>query len=256
MLNMIKSELYKTARRPYVYLVVGITCLLILFIVLLFYFSNYSFSAGDRTYYEHIASMLLQVLSIGVYFVAPITDAVFSEEYKHQTMKNTLSFGMPRSSYYLGKLFTQLIVAIISMAVIFAITLGGAWVLLGVSDGAGAAQITQLVLGRMLLALPLWIGALCISNFLAFLIKSSTLYAILYVLLFALVAPLIQVLGMSLSPVFTQIHEWLIMPQFGMLTGAETLQNMDIIRCVVVGLGHGLVATLLGLMIFRKKEIK
>ena len=252
---MIKSELYKTAHRPYVYILMGITCLLILFVVILTHLINPGFSIDNRVCYEEIVSILLTVLPIGVYFAVTFTDAVFSEEYKYQTMKNSLSFGMSRNSYYLGKLFTQMIVAIICMLAVFLVALGSAWIFLGTRDGITAAQITQLILTRMLLALPLWIGALCISNFLAFFIKSSTVYGIIYVLLFALGAPIINLLGKTVTPVFTQIHQWLIMPQFDVLNEAS-INTTQIIHCVVIGLGHGVIATLLGMGLFQKREIK
>lgn len=255
MLNVIKSECYKTKKRLYPYLFVGIILALILAMVITIAMQNQLRADGVRSAYEDIVTLIIPLLSLGIYIIPPVTDMVFSEEYKYQTLKNTLAFGTSRVSIYFGKLLTQLLVALISLAAIIVVTAGSSYLLLGVGDANVAGGITQLLLERVALALPLWIGALCISNMLAFAVKSSALYAMVYVGLFIGLAPILELMG-ELSPAFLTIRSWLITPQFAYVTMGGAVAQAGIWKCVGVGLGYAVLSCALGYLLFRKREVK
>ena len=63
-----------------------------------------------------------------------IVDAVFSDEYKNQTMKNTVAFGISRTSLFFGKLIAELIVAVISLIVLLAVLILSTLILMGPGD--------------------------------------------------------------------------------------------------------------------------
>lgn len=253
MLNVIKSEIYKTRHRLYFYVFLGISCLLILGLVVLFVLNS---NGQSRIYYEDILRLPLAALSIGVYFALIPCDIVFSEEYKHQTMKNTLSFGISRQSLYLGKLITSILTALFSAALMIGLFMGSAYLLLGVKDASAAAEVTQRMLLSLVCAVPLWIGALSVLNMMSFQFRNTTILSLTYVGLFAITALLMPLVGYYVSPIFNVIHDWMIMPQFDVIKSAATISGPIILKCMVIGLGYTVGSTVIGMLLFRKREIK
>ncbi len=106
-------------------------------------------------------SLLTPFFTVGLYLAVVVADEVFSDQYKNDTLKNEVSFGLPRRRIYLGKLVTAagigLVLAFLTLlvyAVLCRVLLPGA-----VGDWV---QI-QTFLFRLLGALPLWMGALSLT---------------------------------------------------------------------------------------------
>lgn len=254
MLRVIKSEGYKLCRRVYPYVFLGVVCGLGLLWVILFTWVNHA-SDGGSFRYEDTLYLVFTILPIGVFFTPAFMDMVFSEEYKNQTMKNTVSFGVPRASLYLGKLLVEWVTAVVSLLIILVVVLGSAWLLMGPRNPAEALELTRSLGLRLLGALPLWTGALCVIHMLAFQFKSSTLYTIGFVAVFMTFSEVLKMLGALISPVFLTIRDWMIMPQFDVLSGGA-VTGAVVGKCWLVGLGFSLVFTLAGLLAFRRKEIR
>ena len=129
MFNIIRSELYKTRHRKYPYILIGILSAFILFFVTVTAFqnrvNNANIGLGD------VLLACVPLLSMGVYMTILIVDAVFSDEYKNQTMKNTVAFGISRTSLFFGKLIAELIVAVISLIVLLAVLILSTLILMG-----------------------------------------------------------------------------------------------------------------------------
>ena len=253
MFNVIKSELYKTRHRWYPFIYTGVFCGLGLGLVLIFASAN-RYQSSHPIHYDEIAVMLMSVLSIGSLLTVPIVDIVFSDEYKHQTMKNSLSFGISRPAVYLGKLAVQLVVALLMLAAILTVTLGGAYLFLG--DNGKGGEITKMLLIRLVGALPLWIGSLCLVNMLAFLIKNSTLYSLVFVGVFLSAGQICQVLGVLVSPAFAVVRDWLISTQFDHLTMDSGVTGLVLAKCAAIGLGMAVLSTVAGILLFRRREVK
>ena len=93
---------------------------------------------------------------MGLYLAVVVADEVFSDQYKNDTLKNEVSFGLPRRRIYLGKLVTAagigLLLAFLTLlvyAVLCRVLLPGA---------VGDWVQVQTFLFRLLGALPLWMG--------------------------------------------------------------------------------------------------
>lgn len=117
---------------------------------------------------------------------------MFSEEHKNQTMKNTLAFGTSRAGFYLGKLLTELITALVSLLVILGVILGAGVLVLGPVYPVPFLELFSELGKRLLVTLPLWIGALSFGNMLAFHVKSSTLYTLGFVGFFGFLPVILQ----------------------------------------------------------------
>ena len=187
MVNSIRAEIYKLTHRVYFYgfnlvcaafalLVVGCLC----------YIKFTAAPNAELVNFPFALTPLYLGMPIGLYLVMVGGDAVFSEQYKCNTLKNEVSYGLTRTRIYLSRL----IVTLLLMAVVFVVTLGvyllASLVLLGIpSDavaldyfGMNAAQSVQTVMGMLgfyvLASLPLWLGSLAIAIACLFLIRGST----------------------------------------------------------------------------------
>ena len=106
-------------------------------------------------------SLLIPFFSAGIYLAVIVADAVFSDQYKTGTLKNEVSYGLPRVRIYLGKLLTA---AAAGLLLVF-LTLLAYAVLCRLLIPAGPEdwQAIQTFLFRLLAALPLWLGALSLT---------------------------------------------------------------------------------------------
>ena len=50
-----------------------------------------------------------------------VVDAVFSDEYKYGTLKNTISFGISRAEIYFGKLIVEIILMLVTIALVLVV---------------------------------------------------------------------------------------------------------------------------------------
>lgn len=253
MLRVIKSELYKTCHRLYPFVFSGVIVALGLLMVFLFAFTNPNLPADKQVGFDGMIEFTLYMLPLGLYLTVAFVDMVFSEEYKNQTMKNPLAFGIPRTSLYLGKLAAELTVAVISLIVILGVILGVGLLLLGPVYPVSFSKLFVEFGQRLLVSLPLWIGALSFGNMLAFHFKSSTLYTLFFIGLFAAL-PVVLQMAAYYYPFLGEVRLWLMTPLLEQLANTE-LTNEIILRSVVTGAAYLIGSTLIGLIFYRKKEI-
>ena len=106
-------------------------------------------------------SLLIPFFSAGIYLAVIVADAVFSDQYKTGTLKNEVSYGLPRVRIYLGKLLTA---AAAGLLLVFLTLLAYAVLCrLFIPAGPEDWQAIQTFLFRLLAALPLWLGALSLT---------------------------------------------------------------------------------------------
>ena len=106
-------------------------------------------------------SLLIPFFSAGIYLAVIVADAVFSDQYKTGTLKNEVSYGLPRVRIYLGKLLTA---AAAGLLLVFLTLLAYAVLCrLFIPAGPEDWQAVQTFLFRLLAALPLWMGALSLT---------------------------------------------------------------------------------------------
>ncbi len=261
MLNYIQSELYRTFHRKYFYLAliiaagIGIAVNVVLGLMQ---------ASGSLNGPIDASFPLNNITGIALSFVYPcmiiVVDCVFSEEYKHQTLKNLISWGVSRPTIFFGKFITELIVALIALAAIFGCFLLSAILILGMPQ-QDAAVVFGLFGQRLFLALPLFFWTLAISHLFAFIIKNNTLFSfasvgVFYVLPFLnneffarawvicqeIIPHLAYTRMMALAPYL----ETQLLPNFGSLC----------LEYWAAGLVRVAVCLAVGMFLFRRKEIK
>lgn len=256
MADYLRAECYKMTHRSYLWGALLITAALETVMVLLWAWLN-----GDVV---HLTSsgglaMLFYLLPMGFYAAAISGDIVFSDQYKHNTLKNEVAFGLPRSRIYLGKLLAG---CLLSLAACVAILgwYGILCVILLPGDGAVGAAMAQVGFA-LLCALPLWLGAQAMFTLCYFGFRGSTAGAIVGVCVIALLGQLLTFLSLmvelpspALAEALTQVQKLLLTTPLDGLT-EHIGEGARLAWAWGVGAGWYAATTALGLCIFRKREI-
>ena len=251
MRNYLAAECFKVFRRSYFYLALFL-CLLGEGLLLLGYWLTWSWG-NEMVNFSSTAMMVAPLLGVGIYATILTGDMVFSDQYKNNTLKNEVSYGVNRAVIYLGKLVTSLLVAVVAAAIMLAFYLGACWLFFphGAADGGTWALVGYCLAG----ALPLWIGSQAVAMVCYFLVRNSTAAAFAAIGVLAVVPSVLQVLGLLIHPVFESVR------QFFPAVMLETLPNVAfdwsyVGMCWASGLLWALLATVLGVALFRGKEIR
>lgn len=268
MVNSIRAEIYKLTHRLYSYAFILSCAVFALLVVGLMCYIKYAAAPDvELVNFPLAINMLSMGMPIGLYLVAVGGDAVFSEQYKYNTLKNEVSYGLTRVRVYLSRL----VVTLLLMAVVFVVTIGvyalASLVMLGIPSDAGAmasfgkntAQAIQdafRMLGFYVLAsFPLWLGAMSLALALCFLIRSSNLAGIGFLAIMLAVPAIFDNLGKYINPVFFRLYHVTLDYMGGLVISTETLDWPLIGRCWLIGLAWAVVSTAVGLFFFSRREI-
>ncbi len=250
MRNYLAAECYKVFRRKYLY----ITLLAVLALEGLLLWGCWLTSSwgNEGMSFYSASTLVVAMLGIGVYATILTCDMVFSEQYKQNTLKNEVAYGLPRVRVYLGKLAVSTLISLLSAVVMVTLYVAGCWVLLphDAQDGAAMALIGYGLLG----ALPLWLAAQGITMACYFLVRNTTLAAFVSVGLLGVLPGIFQVMGLLVHPAFETVRQ--LMPTVMLETLPYLAFQWDYVgRCWLVGLGLLLLSVAVGLTAFEKREI-
>lgn len=249
MVNYIRAELYKVLHRAYTYwfliaMVAGAGLLV----------GGYAFTNSKGNYIDFAsgAGMLGVMLIMGVYCTILTGDLVFSDQYKFNTLKNEVSYGISRACIYFGKLLVACVVALVACVVVIGAYVGMCWLFLP-HDPTRDGAIMQYVGFSVLNALPLWLGAQALALFCLSFFKSSTAASFVYVGVALLLPTALKLMGMLIDPAFMTIREYIITTPFDSqwVLGDWTTFG---INCAI-GVGWFIATTAAGYFAFQKREI-
>ena len=256
MADYLRAECYKMAHRSYLWGALLVTAALETVMVFLWAWLN-----GDVVHLTASGglAMLFYLLPMGFYAAAISGDIVFSDQYKHNTLKNEVAFGLPRSRIYLGKLLAGCLLSLAACAAILG-WYGILCALLLPGDGALGTALAQLGFA-LSCALPLWLGAQAMFTLCYFGFRGSTAGAIVGVGVIALLGQFLTFLSLMVelpSPILAealmQIQKLLLTTPLDGLT-EHIGEGARLAWAWGVGAGWYVATTALGLCIFRKREI-
>ncbi len=197
------------------------------------------------------------------YLMLITTDIVYSDEYKHGTLKNVISYGIPRWQVYFGKLIVSTIVTFLCGAVILGVFLLSAFLACPMTDQS--AKIASLFWTYIGGAIPLWVSGISLAIMLFSIVRSSTAASFIYAGILAALGRILELLEYYISDVFRSFRAWLPMTVFDNWSSRLTYSTPEVSEIFSSGLfAHSwatgvlwIVGTcLIGIIIFRKKEIK
>lgn len=250
MRNYIKAELYRNFNRVYFWgMTLGVAAFALFGVIMI----KIGFTNGVS--YNMLFEFGVQNLILPVFLVSMIIEMVTSEEIKNKTLKNVVSFGFSRNKLVLSKLMVSVILSIISAIIILAVYFGSGAILFGSGPDFSLSIVKDFGL-RLLAAVPLWIGAISVGNFLSFVIKNNTAFAFTYAGIFVAFRTFIRIVSKMVDK-FSFIYERLITVQLiEKLGNTATITNNDLLFAVRVGVMYIIVFTVLSLIYFKKAEIK
>ena len=268
MVNTIQAEIYKLTRRPYFY-VFNLCCAAFALLVIgcLAYIKYTAPANQDAVNFPFSLNILLMGMPVGLYLVAVGGDAVFSEQYKYNTLKNEVSYGLTRVQVYLARLVVTLLLMIVVFVVTIGVYLLASLVLLGIpsdemammSLGMTAAQSVQMMmqmLGYYILAsFPLWLGALSLAIACYFLIRGSNMAGIAFLAIMVGVPAILDNLGKYVHPMFHSLYHLTLDYMGGLVISAQNMDWTLMSRCWLVGLAWAAISTAVGLFFFSRREI-
>lgn len=263
MLNYVRAELYKATHRKYTYwtllfLLAGIAIVGTLFAQTTLGNNGNPLSAALGF------GFMVPVLTIGYYLSIITADVVFSEQYKTNTLKNEVSFGLPRARIYLGKLVATAIVSLVMLAIVVAVyALVCAVILPHVTTDAPSLMLVVYALAT---ALPLWLGALGLILLMMFVVRNTTIASFISVGVLAGMGQICDVLMMFDFGAATAIAKFvsplLLTTPLNIATDAWLQGATDFAPVIantgtawMVGMGWLLVTTVIGVFVFRKKDL-
>ena len=258
MLNYANAEFYKVFRRKYPYATFLTLAGLAALLCAGFIFVN---SGGAHTEFAHGAQSVLMVLSVGLYAALLICDMVFSDQYKSNTLKNEVSFGIPRSQIYLGKLAVEAVIGVVMSVLVVAFYVGMCYVTLYASPPEETVQTMEIIGYCVLAAIPQWLAALALTNMLFFLVKGSTLASILAVGIIAVTPVALELIALMIWSSAPHVSDMLLairdhLPTQIISTAMSVVGDWGFIgRSFLVGGVWVAVTSAIGLAGFQKKEI-
>ena len=248
MVKYLNAEVYKlTHRKTYLFgffafILGGIAAFMVLC----------KYNAGSGASFNFFLMNLPPLFMTGLFLVLMVSDMVFSDQYKFNTLKNEASYGLPRTRIYLGKLIATAMVAVVICAIIILFYAGVAAILFPVEEGLGEvlAHLGQ----TLLLSLPLWLGGLGFGYMLLFVMKGSTPATMVYVLVLGIgdtILDLLEIIQPKLIEALEAVRSCLLMTPFNRMdVSPEALGH-----AWLVGMVWLIVSTLIGVVIFQKREI-
>ncbi len=255
MLNYMRAEFYKAFRRKYTWISLLVMIVLEALLAGGFIFIN---ANGSHVGFSESMVTMLQMFQIGFYATLLTGDIVFADQYKHSTLKNEVSFGIPRARIYLCKLAVQFALSVFYCVVMIAVYTAISWLVVYQDAAEGLAQAKRMTGYCLAVAFPLWAGAQALTCACMFLLHSSTAASFTAVGLLCIPGPVLQLMSLmnfAGRELCTKIYTWLpisILEKSTKLAGDAALLQ----KAWIVGAVWFAAATAAGLVGFHRREIK
>lgn len=256
MLNYLKSELYHQIHRkaPYLFIIVC-SALLIAMNVLL-----YAIKTQDPSFRYATTGFSYSNIYTNLYIIyflcVSVCTMIFGNEYQYHTFKNSVSYGVSRSTVYIAKTLLQIIYSLIAFVIII-----GCFIISGELLLSGDGTEKLILIRSCFAGLPFFICAICICTAI-FSVFESTGISVGAAAVIMLVIPIIIMQLAQKFEIFAQIMKYIPIAIMGDYeVGLGWFEPMwktggGMAHCYIVGLVEAAVFFIAGYTIFRKKEIK
>ena len=257
MLNYIKSELYRirTSKGTYVMFV------LFSVLVVLFNLMIYGFKIADSTFpygtTKFSLGTLADSLQMLILICLVIASVVFAGEFKNNTIKNVVSFGISKTQMYIGKYIVTLLFAFILMPVVALMYALSAYLLL---DNSGS-QYLILFIKALVINLPIFISCITLGMALFFAVQNEVTGYWIWGTIIVIVPMVLALIGMKVD-LLADIAKWLPwnLVASGEMTDTgyvyEWCTYSGAVKSIISGVGFSIVFFIIGITTFRKTEIK
>lgn len=259
MINYIKSEMYRNLRNKSNYMFLGGCMVLIVFLNLVLHMilkndPNFIYATTKFSFSSLYTSMTLPLI-----LCVPLTSTVFGQELKNHTLKNTISYGIPRWQIYFGKFIMVLIIALINLVVVSGTHIACGYLLL---QNSGDLYLNELI--RALIAcIPLFLVAVSAAHCLYFIFDNENTAIVYWAIIMVVIPTILSMLGRRVEILnkIASFTPWIMMRDIRESEGAHNLimywcSQEGFINCFIVGLIGTIIFLIIGMKRFEKIEIK
>ena len=258
MLNYLKSEWYRVVRGKTIYVMAAILSAMIVvynLILLVFGQSDADFPYATIRYSLNTLICFLSYLFSGAALVAAL---LFSDDRKNGTLKNSISYGIPRRSIFIGKCMISMASAMIIGIIVLTFYVGSAFLLL---QGSGVESLNKLLEG-IGAALPSILASIVLAAVVLSLCNNVIVSLVWWISLTYILPSVIFQIGQKVEFI-NVIAKWIPTNFFNHEVTATNSGIYDCLwntpfgfmKCMVAGFGFTLVFAAVGLLGFRKKEV-
>lgn len=259
MINYLRSEIYRNLRLKGNYLfILGAIAFVVFLNGVLWMFGNtdVSFPYNNTKF---AFSSLYASMKIPMYLCICVVSLIFGQEYKNNTLKNTISFGISRSAIYLCKLLMTLVYALIVAVFVISAFIISAYILL---ENSGIEYLTTLI-KAIIASIPLLLISLTIANCFYF-ITDKEMSAIGYWATIVVIIPSLLSMAGHKSEICNTIASYMPVKLISDITLNEKTNDLilgfvtkeGIIKSIGVAIIFCSIFYFIGLEIFKRKEIK
>lgn len=260
MLNLIKAELYRIFRSKALWITLIV---LIAFLTI----NGLTGAVGTMgTFNEDVDAMrettnglkgsLVQLYQMATgdnlfYFFLPILVAVIATDFTNGTVRNVLARGSSRTKYYLSKLILSILLCSIFIIIYETYPLAIGTIRYGLGDYFNIFNYWRILLTQI----PIYLAVVSLGTFIALTVKKTATLNAIYIPIFVVTQLIIATLiG------FNDKFKWLIDYELSLgirkYVFTETITNNNIISAFTLGISVIIITTVLGIILFRKSEIK
>lgn len=259
MLNYIKSEFYRNinTKGNYIFLFGFMAFACFLNIVLgtfanndvNFRYANTAFSFSS--FYSAMGGIVLICL--------PFALLVCGQEFKNNTLKNSISYGISRNQIYFSKFLVEIVIGTINLVLISASYIISAYIML---EDSGILHFNYLI--RAIVAcIPLFLVGVVLAHCLYFILENEISVWTTWIIIMIVVPKILSMLGKKIV-VFNKIASYMpinIMNTYTYQEGSTSvlmswMDKQVFIKCFVVGIIGTIIFYTLGLVLFKKRDIK
>ncbi len=259
MLNYIKSEFYRNihSKGNYIFLF-GSMAFVVFLNVSLGMFANgqENFPYGNTRF-----SFSGFYASMGIIMIIclPLVSIVYGQEFKNHTLKNSVSYGISRSEIYFTKFLMEVVICIIDLILISAAYIISAYVML---ENSGIIYLNDLI--RAIVAcVPLFLVSVIVDHCLYFILENEITAGVYWAIIMIVIPKLLSMAGRKIE-VLDKIASYMPFNIMGAYSYDESAKRAimswstqeGFVKCFVVGIIGVIVFYTLGLLLFKKREIK
>lgn len=259
MLNYIKSEFYRNinTKGNYIFLFGGMAFVIFLNVALgLFANRHTDFLYGNTKYSLSSFYTFMEILMI---ICLPLVSLIYGQEFKHHTLKNSIAFGISRSQIYLGKFLMEVIICTINLLLISSAYVIAAYLMLEDSGIVYLKEFIQAIIG----CYPLLLVSLTAANCFYFIFDDENSAVLVWAIVMIVIPWLLNIAGREIK-ILKEIASYMPRNLIANATFDEESQKIimswssqeGFIKCFVVGIIGVVIFYTIGLIIFKKKEIK
>lgn len=202
---------------------------------------------GDEIFHASFGNGIIEI------FLAILIGAIVAREYTSGTIKNSIAYGKKREYYYLSKIVSVSLGLIILLAIQVAVIT----VAFCISSGWGEAfTITELfkMAGVFAAAVMVAMGTASLLILLSTLLKSSGATIGIGIGVFSIL-PMIVAFLYGRYSWFDKIYNCTVGYNWTLATSVKATSG-DVLKAAAVGLVTLIISTTLGILVFKKQDIK